>query len=88
MDGPNLTLPDLIQTIFWFVLCLGSFCAMGRFVPWVVMSLVRFEFGSFCVLGRIELGLFCAWVIRDGSFCMCIFLVGLKKVFFVSPMWF
>jgi hypothetical protein len=31
------------QLLLWVVLCL----IMGRFVPWVVLSLGRFELGSF-----------------------------------------
>jgi hypothetical protein len=41
----------------------GSFCALGRFVPWVVLS-----FGRFVPCGHFELGPFLRVLFRDGSF--------------------
>ncbi len=64
------------------IYCNGLFCALGRFVPWVVLCR-----GSFCVVGRWSLGCFVPWAVlcvcrfvmgnfylgpfRDGLFCMC-----------------
>jgi hypothetical protein len=47
----------------WVVLSLGSFCALVRFVPWVVLSLGRFLPWAVLSLGRFELGPFCACVV-------------------------
>ena len=51
---------------------LGTFCPLGRFVLWDVLSLGRFVPGTFCPLGRfvpwdvLSLGTFCL-----GTFCLC-----------------
>jgi hypothetical protein len=68
----------------WFILCLGSFCALGRselgsfcalgrFVLWFVLKLDRFmprsfRDGSFV----LSLGRFKLGSFRGGSFCKCI----------------
>ncbi len=48
----------------WDVLCCGTFCAVGRFVPWDVLC--RGLFGQWDVLavGRLEMGRF-----ESGTFC-------------------
>ncbi len=33
--------------VHWVIFCLGSLGGVSHFVPWVVLSLGRFELGSF-----------------------------------------
>ena len=59
-NGPHLSL--------WDVLSLGTFCPLGRFVPWDVLSLGPYVLGRF-VLGRFVLGCFvCASQKRPYAF--------------------
>jgi hypothetical protein len=47
--------------VLWDVLCCGTFCAVGRFVPWAVCAVGRLEMGrfesrTFCAVGRLVMG--------------------------------
>ena len=48
---------------------LGTFCPLGRFVLWGVLSLGRFVSGTFCPLGRFVLGTLCLRTFCLGTFC-------------------
>ena len=78
-DGPHLS-P-------WDVLCLRTFCAMGRFVSGPFCPLGRFvrrevlSLGTFCPQGRFVFGTFCLGTICLGTFCMCI-IIQYEPIFF------
>ena len=55
------------KSSMWDVLSLGTFCLLGRFVPWDVKSLGHFvpwdvlSLGTFCPLGSFVFGTFFTW---------------------------
>ena len=69
---------------------LGTFCPLGRFVPWDVLSLGRYVPGMLCPLGCFVpgtfcLGTFCLRTFCLGTFCMCIISKAfITKNFFID----